>query len=742
WHRVPKDQRDRSRQINRVLEQALVKQMEAGRFWPVAYHWLQDTRRGSGWYSYEWNDAVITGMIEKNVLAGRDVKLVSGHDFASTQYQWLVQHRFKGVQDQFPPDRYFDDMFVAEARKHQTLDWEYWQRGRDREGKVAAVAAEVLGSMSAYPFVGAPPHTMSREDFFNWHGRALQADPGARRGLIDAVSRQWGKTRFDRYAMGQARIEVGLDVASSRDAWFKAVDQWVERSQSRYKLPPALHLAGLESLAPQDLTDGERATLMDLFTVAAPVHFPRSHQHEAVLRNLHEALRKLDRKSDLVRLAGPIWQVARDTGNADFARYLSGYVQKLQDQEQHGLAAVYAGAGLDIGGNELPSDVSTALTNVRARSLVATGGAIPVPRSHPGYPLFEAQAAFIAGKVDTAWERYLSNREQLLKMVGDLDPAFLTWVIKKNTEVREFETAETLARRVMTWMDENSQNLGPEEQGQVLLAYAGIALARQEYPRAAAQFERIAATETFDGTRVAKQAKLQVAEVDRLTGQYDEAIERLERLLRKGDRFIQVEGHYQYAKVLFDQEAYVEAAEHLSQVFALAPSHADGKLLQGKLDLMLKRYENAVRVEVGLVADRESIIPGRSLEVSLEDKTLQVVGDAGDIEIRAWTDGGDEEFFNLYPAGDTKTRFQGALPTALAAVERGDHTLQVVGGELVHYSYSPAFIRNRGLDDTGPVSSMRVISPASLYASSGEILTEEEQAERQLEARIRQRLER
>ncbi|MDX1681625.1 MAG: hypothetical protein R3336_00765, partial [Phycisphaeraceae bacterium] len=37
WHRVPKDQRDRSRQINRVLEQALVKQMESGRFWPVAY---------------------------------------------------------------------------------------------------------------------------------------------------------------------------------------------------------------------------------------------------------------------------------------------------------------------------------------------------------------------------------------------------------------------------------------------------------------------------------------------------------------------------------------------------------------------------------------------------------------------------------------------------------------------------------------------------------------------------------
>ena len=110
-----------------------------------------------------------------------------------------------------------------------------------------------------------------------------------------------------------------------------------------------------------------------------------------------------------------------------------------------------------------------------------------------------------------------------------------------------------------------------------------------------------------------------------------------------------------------------------------------------------------------------------------------------DIRIRAWTDSGDEELFSLLPFGDSKTRFRGEVATQLGEAKPNDGTLQLTGDDLAHYDYAPDFKRaNRiGLDAPPALS---VASDATLFASSGRILSPREQEAMALEAMIRKRI--
>jgi len=323
--------------------------------------------------------------------------------------------------------------------------------------------------------------------------------------------------------------------------------------------------------------------------------------------------------------------------------------------------------------------------------------------------------------------------------IRQLDPTFCTWLIQRNTDIERFDTAEGLARAAILWTESEPGHFSPEVRARLLLAYANIAFSRPEYPRARALYGRIAAAKEFDGTRAKLDAEFQIAAVDRVTKHYDEAVKRLEKLLQRKDRLVQVEGRYHLALVLFDQEQYLDALKHLERVFAFEPSHADARILEGRVNLKIKRLERASRIKVGFLADKEYIVPGKPLRVSLQDRTLSIAGNTMAIEMYVRSDSGDEETFNLVPFADSKTQFEGQINTELGAVRKGDHTLQVLGKDRVHFDFSKPFKKAHNVQDK-TVHSLTVISDSDLFASSGKILSRKEIEEQALERMLRAKL--
>jgi outer membrane protein assembly factor BamD (BamD/ComL family) len=274
-----------------------------------------------------------------------------------------------------------------------------------------------------------------------------------------------------------------------------------------------------------------------------------------------------------------------------------------------------------------------------------------------------------------------------------------------------------------------------EVRAHLLRAYAGVAFARQEYPRARSQYERIAVAREFESTQGALLAEIKIADIDRIAKRYDAAIERLEKLRRRSDPVLQAESNYQLAMIKFEQDDIAAARDFVNQVFALNMNHANARILEGNLNLKMKKLIEATQVTVGMATDRMTIIPGRPLKVQIDDRNLNVVGRMANIEVRVWTASGDEEFFRLLPFGDSKTKFEGEMQTALAPLVKGDHTLQVLGRDKVNYCFSDQFKRSAGItNDT--VTTIDVISDAELFISSGRILTREEQEELELQRQL------
>ncbi|NQT86134.1 tetratricopeptide repeat protein, partial [bacterium] len=553
----------------------------------------------------------------------------------------------------------------------------------------------------------------------------------------------YGKTRFDSYAMGAGyfRSKASVGTPAARKEFFAKLRAYLDRARKtpdRVSPPVLAHLKDLG--AKPELTADELNTLISIFPHVVPTRWSTGRGYERLPVLIHKGLMAAKRRNELYPLVPHFWTIARDTRDATLQRTLMQFARDLNRTKQYDLAAAYSAAGLDVMGGALAEDARSSLQVVRSKSVINIGGVIPVARSDRRYPVFAAQVSFFTGKFQSAWELTVGKQKLVLDMYRDLDPSFCLWLIDKHTETREYEQAEALSRAMMQWFESSGADFEPELRARLLVGYANVALARREFPRARAQFERIASSKDFAGTRAQRDAELKIADVDRLTRQFDRAIVRLENLLRRRDKHVQTEAYYGMARVKYDQEEFQEARDYLDQVFARVPDHANARILQGRLYLKMKRLVEATELKVGLSAARRFIIPGRPLKVNLADRNLSIVGKATAVEIRAWTKSGDEEFFTLHPFGDSKTKFQGQIPTAMAPVQKDDNVLQLLGGDTVHYDFSPRFKEANRIVLDEP-HRLEVVTDGELYASSGRILSREERDVQALERLIRQRLE-
>ena len=738
-HNWPGDLRDEwERNLAKGYNEALSKhidwQIENGN--PIdeqLLRWMVHTKKGRGWLDAEWGQATMKKIIDQRLLYKDDVRVFDA-DSIATNYVRLVKDYFPGLGEDYPHRTHFAPWYVQEADdRGLILDQSYWNfEGRDNgEGVITKWLTDQWKN-------GRNPVT----DQGDWEGRLFSS--GHRETILaylkgETLNReQAGWSRIDRYHHDQLR-----DNKETRENFFndlKAYTEFTREQPFRYTMPSLFALYRIDHRSFNDAEIDVLLAAVDSFLVIRgnwTGHHRYSH-HRFFVHALHSGLLERGRHTDLMRVMPSFWKIAleNDHRRNNWLDDLGNWTQGLAKSERYNLAAAYATAGLDIVGPRIPSEVRERLALARSRSFSYVGG-IPVKRSDPRYAMFSAQLAYQGGNTDKAWKAYKDNRNLLDRTFKDLDLSFLVWIIERHTRFEEFDAAEGLARTLIRFVDSGQAHFDPAQRGELFLAYANIALARQEYPRARAQFERIAATPEFAGTRVEHEANIRIAEILRITREYDNAIKLLEELSESQDPYLRVNSLYQLARIHFDRDEFTEAKENLDRVLMISPDHAPSRLLEGEVKLKLKKLEEATQLEIGLTSTQRIIVPGKPLRVKLEDKNLAVVGKSTNIQIRAWTDHGDEEFFNLYPFGDTRTDFQGSIPTELAPVKKDDHTLQLLGDDVVYYDYSDDFKQKAGItrEDQGR---LEVVSDAALQASATEILSQEELEERRLRAMLAQ----
>ena len=749
YWRTDRNRRSIAVRISGVLADALAKQIDNERFYDHAFTWLRSFRNGHGWHGWRGDDqnkGFMKKLVESEALLKYTDYRIAG-DFAAPTYQWLVTNRWDDYRNTYRVDRSFDGMMAKEARDKGWLDASYFRYGDDPGSELAKLASEMFAAMDKLPLPYGDDNDSpwGRHDVFRWQHHAFRAGGETRRKLLDHLESTWGKGRFDDDAMGAGYFDhsgrIGDDGGPDRDDYFNRLETYLDRAARFPRIASAIDARGVERIEIESLTDREIDLLVGIINAATPDQWDRHDSHVDLANRVRWALAARQRHSDLLDLAPMLWRISLNDHRDRFKQTMLQWTQGMLERELFDLAVVYANVGMDIVGSEVSNEFQAALRTVQARANANVSGVIPVARSDKRYPLFAAQADFLSGKTEAAWNGYAQHRALLREHIREFDPTFLLWLVDRHTNLGQFNDAESLAQEMQIWFEQRAAAVDPELKAQLGLAYARIAFARKEYPRARAFYDSVAKAEAYRDTRAQEQARIMVAAVDRVTGRYDEAVEALETIIRESRMAdIKASALYQLALVNFDQEEFAEAEEVVRDIFAVVPDHPLASILEGEIKIRLRKLEEPTEIDIGTVTQKQFIVPGKVLKVGMEDPNLAVVGQATMIELRAWTDSGDEEQFSLTPFGDSRTRFRGELPTELAPIQKGDGRLQVLGKDTVYYDFSESFRKVHNVQLARP-KALRVVSDAELLASTGEILTEEEKEERKLEMEIRRSIE-
>jgi TolA-binding protein len=730
-----------------ILGETVEKDLGRNKFDPQLFSWFRQMRHNR---KFRDTDAALS-VVEAMIKRAQKKQWVAGMP-DTVALMRLLQNEFSPLQKQYPLASTFEDVVAAEIAKTGTLDYDYYDvGGADNTGSVLAAATRLLLTHDAAPLgYGKSRAPCDADDLWKWYRRVLTSpttDAGLRKQLVDKLAKSWGKTRFDRYAAQPSPIAT-----DDRAAFFANLTTQLDRLASSASHWP-IELRFEEVLPsfgePKDLSEAELNTLARIFANSA---LPQSDRNRAdtawsghygmdvLLRYLHEGLLAKERDAELFAIIPHFYTWARDRGGDRPRSYLGTLSRDVAELDKMNLAVAYAAGARSIIGNSLKQEVRTLVDAVMRRG-TQEFAAIPVPESDRRYPLFKGQFAHKAGSEDLAWDYFKQAQGSIMTAYKELDPAFVTWLIEQMANREMFEPAEQLVREMLVFADQGSI-LDPEMRAGLILAYAHVPFMQQNYPTARARLEQLLANKEFAGTEARLNGELKVADIDRLTKDYENAVTRLEDLRRNPSTRVRENAGILLARVHFDQGDYKESKGLLEDVIAQAPERDDAVLLSGEVDLALRHLMDATELDrMGETVFRRVIVPGSPLKVTLQDRMASVVGHAKAIEVTAISEkAGDSETFRLAPVGDIRRRFEGIVDTRLAAVTKGDGVLQVLGQDTIRYGFSDAFVKSQDLADRGE-QILTVRTDGYLFASSGKILTREEQQRIALEQEIRRALQ-
>jgi len=374
------------------------------------------------------------------------------------------------------------------------------------------------------------------------------------------------------------------------------------------------------------------------------------------------------------------------------------------------------------------------LKSIRSKAATKLGLiSIPVPPTHPAYPVYQAQAEWMSGNEDSAWKLLDANWEVFTTTHRELTIPFLMWTLQRTIFGRDDARQEFLVKSLMTWAGEANSPLTATEKASIELSYGDIALQRGQVRQAHEIYTRTRENPAYAELPIRHQASLRRVRAERISKNYDAALQTLTDLEMERVPEIWTEVRFARSEVYFDREDFDEAKDDVDSILARDPNHADSRILLGKIQLKRQKLMEATEVELGSSSAQKNIVPGERLKVTLSDPTLAVSGAGTEIEVVVWAVSGDKETFFLRQFGDEKTKFRGEVPTALGAPGAGDGILQVIGDDEVFYAYSEGFrAKMNNLDEKrgGPIT---IASDAMLMASARKLLTEAEQRSADME---------
>jgi tetratricopeptide (TPR) repeat protein len=342
----------------------------------------------------------------------------------------------------------------------------------------------------------------------------------------------------------------------------------------------------------------------------------------------------------------------------------------------------------------------------------------------PTYDLHLAASELSRNNEKLAWELTKPKIEMIAGSWEKLNPDYLAWTIdqlRKTAEEQNLQKGLELCQHML--LEEG--RMEPETTAAISLLKGDIYRDQENYQASRIEYESLMNNKGLSKTKAGAHAKFRLIANYILTQDYDKAEDLLQRYEDDNKTEVRAEVAYLRGRMSFQREEYTEASKALKTVLEIDAAHVEATLLLGEVNLKLQRLDNT-DIEIGPREDRFTVVPGKALTLSLLDPGKNVAQTASAIPIILKTSkGGDVEHMTLRPKQSNRSLFSGVVMTGIGKVKRENHKLELRGDEKVLYQIAPEFQKRMELNY--PEKHLEVKSNGKLQASSGRILTEEEQ---------------
>ncbi|MDG2401384.1 MAG: hypothetical protein P8M04_12520, partial [Akkermansiaceae bacterium] len=510
------------------------------------------------------------------------------------------------------------------------------------------------------------------------------------------------------------------------EAALKAV---VERSS---KAPSTTAVVGLSQVAAlPEWSAATRSLVLSLFKENAPIgDYPDRQGYEPLVIRIAKDTTESKKWNALEPYAAGLWQAAAspDHPRSQGASVLSSLAELMLKEDSPSLASTFCRVALrgPVGrvlfkkqDSEIPK-IAARVNGVSGPAALAIGAVeIPVDETDPAYPIYKSNAEFVQGNLDSAWDLYLKNADQLQPILRELSVDYGFWLLDRNTRMGRTGEGEALVKELTIWSRQAEGTFSLEQEAELKIAYADLAFLKGALPTSRAYYRRVADAKEYQGSEMGLRAALGSVKVDRASKNFGAAMTELDKLLRVKNVSFRNKVRYARAEVFMDQENYKEGLDEIEAVLLREPKHPDALILRGKIHNEMRKLVEASEIELGPSQENTVIVPGEAVKINLRDPTLRVSGVGADIEVEIWAKSGDRERVMLYQLGDNKEKFRAEVPTSLGPPVPGDKTLQILGEDEIRFGYSKRF--RAKMDDLpdDPTVVISVASDASLDLTAG-----------------------
>ena len=257
--------------VEASVAKATLAMLKAGKFNGTVFDSYRQVRANNA-----AGRAIFSKLVEGKFLLKHPGYKIAGRTTAATKYQWLLGREFQWMNNTYPRDSYFDDIFAEEVVKTGLADPMFWRESGDKSRKGANAVAAAFKGLAKAPFGydGRKP-AYRPSDFWAVAQAASRADVGPLKAMLAAAEKAYGKTRFDDAALGKARLD-SID-PKARKQWFAQLKTVLDRAATQPRLvsmPSRLEILKTVRKA-NNITDAELALLVRMFNELSPLEGTR-----------------------------------------------------------------------------------------------------------------------------------------------------------------------------------------------------------------------------------------------------------------------------------------------------------------------------------------------------------------------------------------------------------------------------------------------------------------------------------